>query len=88
MAQKTLEYTVKVKNEKGEEEIAVTSSKAIPDFSEFEKLGFAAAFHELEGAVLEASKDVNTEVTEQYLGNGSKKKPKTSNAEKTRKGLR
>jgi hypothetical protein len=35
--------------------------------------GFRAAFDKLEGAVLEAGKDVNTKITEQYLGEGSKK---------------
>ncbi|MDR1110092.1 MAG: hypothetical protein LBP92_05200 [Deltaproteobacteria bacterium] len=75
MAEKTIEYTVKIKNEngEGEVEITVTSSRAIPGFPEFEESGFAAAFHKLEGAILEASKDVNVKVTGQYLSDGSKK---------------
>ncbi|MDR1111246.1 MAG: hypothetical protein LBP92_11275 [Deltaproteobacteria bacterium] len=49
MVEKTIEYTVKIKNEDGEEEIVVTSSRALPGFPEFEEMGFAAAFHKLEG---------------------------------------
>jgi hypothetical protein len=71
--QKNTKYTVQIVNENGEEEIAATSSRAIPGFPEFEDSGFAAAFHKLEGAILEASKDVNVKATEQYLSDGSKK---------------
>jgi hypothetical protein len=49
MAEKTIKYTVQIVNENGEEEIAVTSSRASPGFPEFEETGFAAAFHKLEG---------------------------------------
>jgi hypothetical protein len=64
-AEKTIEYTVKIKNENGDEEIAVTSLRAIPGFTEFEESSFTSAFHKLEGTILEANKDdVNVKVTE------------------------
>ncbi|MDR1109871.1 MAG: hypothetical protein LBP92_04015 [Deltaproteobacteria bacterium] len=88
MTEKTIEYTVKIKNEDGEDEIIVTSSRAIPGFAEFEESGFAAAFHKLEGAILEASKDVNVKVAGQYLSDGSKKKSREPSAGKTGQILR
>ncbi|MDR1111660.1 MAG: hypothetical protein LBP92_13450 [Deltaproteobacteria bacterium] len=45
MTEKTIKHTVQIVNENGEEEIVVTSSRAIPGFPEFEESGFAAAFH-------------------------------------------
>jgi hypothetical protein len=88
MAEKTIKYTVQIVNENGEEEIVVTSSRAIPGFPEFEESSFTAAFHKLEGAILEASKDVNVKVTGQYLSDGSKKKSWKSNAGKAGQILR
>jgi hypothetical protein len=38
-----------------------------------DELGFAVAFHELEGTILEACQDVSVEVTDRYLSDGSKK---------------
>jgi hypothetical protein len=73
MSDKFIEVTIKIKNKNGQEEINVTSSKDIPDYDDFDKLGFREAFHELEGAILETSKDANTKVAEQYLSKGSKK---------------
>ena len=73
MATKTIEITTRILDENGKEEITVTSSKAIPDYDDFDKLGFREAFHQLEGAVLEAREEVTAQVTEKYLSNGSKK---------------
>jgi hypothetical protein len=50
----------------------VTSSKEIPSFDDFEKLGFRDAFHQLEDAVLDTGDKVSTLATEQYLSKGTK----------------
>ncbi|MDR3204907.1 MAG: hypothetical protein LBV23_09240 [Deltaproteobacteria bacterium] len=51
-----------------------TSLKDVPDLPEFEKLGFAAAFSELETANIETRKQTSTDIAEKYLEAQSKKK--------------
>jgi hypothetical protein len=68
-----IEFTAKITTEDGEKEIAFTSSKDIPDFDEFEKAGFSAAFDDLETAVLTARKEAGEAVIAQYLSESSKK---------------
>jgi hypothetical protein len=82
MSDKIIEHTVTIKDKDGNVETTVTSSKEIPSFDDFEKLGFREAFHQLEEAVLETSEKANTLATEQYLMKGSKK-----NSSKRKAGL-
>jgi hypothetical protein len=46
----------------------------IPDYVDFDKLGFRAAFYEFEGAVLETREQATIQLSEQYLKEGSNKK--------------
>jgi hypothetical protein len=63
--------TTKIINQNGEEEMTATSSSPIPDYKDFDNLGFRLAFDELEGSVLQASNEVNTKVLEYVLREGS-----------------
>jgi hypothetical protein len=88
MSDLTIKHTVQIINKNGEEIISASSSKAIPNYDDFEKLGFRAAFHELEGAILETGKEANTQVAENYLSKGSKKKSPMPKSGSTPKALK
>jgi hypothetical protein len=74
-----------IENETGKVITNTIYSRVVPDLTDFEKLGFAEAFNELETAVIEASKEVNTEIVEKYLEETSKKKLMRLTANSTRK---
>ena len=73
MSNPVIIHTIQILDKEGKEVVSVTSSKDIPDYDDFEKSGFRAAFHELEGAIIETSQEVNKEAAEHYLSKGSKK---------------
>ena len=74
MSKQKLTIIAKIEDDDGNVKTTVESSSEIPSYEDFDKLGFRAAFHEFEGAVLETSREVNTQVSEHYLSDGSKKK--------------
>jgi hypothetical protein len=74
MSNKIIEHIVKIRNKNGEEEFSCSSSKEIPDFGEIGKSEFLASLNSLEDAVIETSKEVNTEAAEHILSEASKKK--------------
>ena len=88
MSDKIIEIVATIKDKNGVVTTTVTSSKEIPSFDDFDKLGFRTAFHELEGAVLETSKEVNTRITESILSIGSKKKSSKPNPGSTPKKVK
>ena len=73
---KTLEITVKIKDENGNQIIENTSESSIPYIEEIEEIGFRAAFHDLENTVLDVRKEVCERTVSEYLEITSKKKPK------------
>lgn len=82
MSDKIIQYIAIIQDKDGNVKATATSSKEIPSYDDFEKLGFREAFHQLEEAVLETSEKANTLATEQYLMKGSKK-----NSSKRKAGL-
>jgi hypothetical protein len=60
-----------VNKDTGEVVMSSTSSKDVPDLPEIEKSGFAAAFSELETAILETRKQTSTDIAEKYPEVGS-----------------
>jgi len=69
-----IEFTAKIITDDGTKEIVSTSSKPIPEFEDFEALGFAEAFDALETAVLTARKETSENVIAKYISDNSKKK--------------
>jgi hypothetical protein len=83
---KKITFICKIEDiETGSTDISATTSRPIPDLSDFEKSGFTKAFNELETAVIESSKEINKEVTEKYLDENSKKKPSKNSSSPGRK---
>jgi hypothetical protein len=68
-----IEFTAKIITDDGTKEIAFTSAKPIPEFADFEALGFSEAFDALESAVLQARKETSESVIAEYLSDNSKK---------------
>ncbi|MDR3204840.1 MAG: hypothetical protein LBV23_08870 [Deltaproteobacteria bacterium] len=62
-----------VDTDTGEVVMSSSSSKNVPDLPEFEKLGFPAAFSELEMAIIETNKQTSTDIADKYLAAKSKK---------------
>jgi len=73
---KKLEITATIKDENGEIIVTNASERMIPYIEEIDKLGFRAAFHDLENAVLDSRKEVCNRTVSEYLEITSKKKPK------------
>jgi len=71
---KTLEITMKIKNETGETIVESRRERAVPYIGEIERDGFRASFHELESAVLEGRKSASDELAVEYLNHMAKKK--------------
>jgi hypothetical protein len=65
--QEKFKIIAQIEDDDGNIETTVESSSEIPSYEDFDKLGFRAAFHEFEGAVLETSRKVNVQVSEHYL---------------------
>ena len=70
----------------GKEKFTSISSKGIPDYEDFDKLGFRAAFHEYEGAVLEAREKATIQLSEQFLNEGTKIKIEDAESRLTPEG--
>ena len=70
----TMQMTVLIKNENGEEIITKVNECQIPYIEEIENQGFRAAFHDLETAVLESRKEVCEDAVSEYLEAMSAKK--------------
>jgi len=70
----TMQMTVIIKNENGEEIITKVNECQIPYIEEIENQGFRAAFHDLETAVLESRKEVCEDAVSEYLEAMSAKK--------------
>ena len=71
---KKIEISVKIKDDSGKEIIQTVREREVPYIEEFVSLGFRAAFHELETAVLESRKEVSDRIVSEYLGYISEKK--------------
>jgi hypothetical protein len=72
---KTIEITVKVKDETGQTIVSNTSERSIPYIEEIDEKGFRAAFHDLETATLEGRKEACESTVSEYLEIMSKKSP-------------
>ena len=70
---KTIEVTVRIKDENGMTLVNNTSERAIPYIEEIDKQGFRAAFHDLETATLESRKEACELTISEYLETMSKK---------------
>jgi len=68
-----IEFTARIITDEGTSENVFTSSKPIPEFEDFEKMGFAEAFDALETAVLMARKETSESIIAEYLSDNSKK---------------
>ena len=55
----------------GQELIRVTRAEDTPNFEDFKKLDSRTLIHKFEGAVLGASEETNTQISEQFLSMGS-----------------
>ena len=71
---KTIEVTVRVKDENGQTLVNNTSERKIPYIEEIDEQGFRAAFHDLETATLESRKEACELTIAEYLETMSKKK--------------
>jgi hypothetical protein len=74
-----------VEQETGKEITNTTSTRKIPDLLTFKSSGFASAFNDMETAIIEARKEVETETVQKILEEISKKKSKSLSADSTRK---
>ena len=70
----TMQMTVIIKDDNGEEIISKASERQIPYIEEIDNQGFRAAFHDLETAVLESRKEVCEDAVSGYLETVSAKK--------------
>ena len=70
---KKLKITVEIENEKGETIVTSGSERMVPYIEEIDKLGFRAAFHDLETAFLESRKEACDKAMADYLEEASKK---------------
>ena len=73
---KKLKITMTIEDESGEMIVNRTSERAVPYIEELVSQGFRGAFHAYETAVLESRKEVSDEVTSEYFGLISEKKPR------------
>jgi len=71
---RTLEITIRIKDENGESVIQKTSEKDIPYLEEFDNQGFRTSFDQLERAFLTSRKEVSDEAVSEYMKDISKKK--------------
>ena len=70
---KTIEVTVRIKDENGATLVNNTSERAVPYIGEIDAKGFRAAFHDLEVATLESRKEASELTIAEYLEAMSKK---------------
>ena len=71
---KTMQITVCIKDENGEEIVSTTNERQVPYIEEIDTQGFRAAFHDLETAILESRKEVCDNALSEYLEAMSLKK--------------
>ena len=71
---KTMQITVNIKDENGDEIVSTMSERSVPYIEEIDAQGFRAAFHDLETAVLESRKEACDQAVSEYLEGMSKKK--------------
>ena len=71
---KKMEIVVRIKDEDGTEIVRGESEREVPYIGEIEASGFRAAFHELEGAVLEGQREAGKRAVGEYLEHMAKKK--------------
>ena len=72
---KTMEITVRIKDENGNTIVNNMSERSVPYIEEIDAMGFRAAFHDLETATLESRKEVCELTISDYLEVMSKKSP-------------
>ena len=71
-----MEILIKITDENGKTLVSQSREREVPYIKEVETEGFREAFHEYETAVLESRKEVSDEVTSEYFGLISEKKPR------------
>ena len=71
---KTIEVTVRIRDENGATLVNNTSERTVPYIEEIDAKGFRAAFHDLEVATLESRKEACELTIAEYLEAMSKKR--------------
>ena len=71
---KIMSFVVTVKDEDGQTIVTKEALREVPFVEEIEAKGFRAAFHDLETAALELTKEARDAAVSEYVAEASKKK--------------